>query len=147
MKLPISPGLRKALCYTLPVAISRHGELSMSEQESRELTKRVCALLGVREPFIRWSGRSRNGRYRLGTILIGPRAWRGVEDCLLHEIAHHVARVRCLREGWTRSGQGPHGTRFQKALLDVVAANGKPYAWATEYRALRRYGIQRQEAA
>ena len=112
----------------------------MTKDEAVLLMATLSERVGVKAPRLVWSTRSKNGRYKAGVVVVGPRAWRGVHDCILHELAHHVAWVYQLREGWTRRGQGPHGPRFRRALLDVVAADGWNYAWESEYRALRGLG-------
>jgi predicted SprT family Zn-dependent metalloprotease len=91
----------------------------------------VCWRLKINKPKVAWSGITRNGFYRCGTIHIGPKLWRGL-DGVLHEVAHHVVAVwYCVTI--KRRKVLPHGKEFQIALKAVAETWGE-YNWESEYK-------------
>ena len=99
-------------------------------------------------PTLRWSARDRRGHARLGDrITVGPRCWRGVEDTLLHEVAH----IMTFRRG---GNAREHSERFYLHLVAIVQehyGDSRRYGWATEYKRLkaraRRDGLLRNDVA
>ena len=118
----------------------------LTSKDVEDAARLLCAEFGVRRlPKIHWSMRSRNGRYRDGgalpTITVGPHAWRGVEACMLHEIAHHVDREGNREDGNLRPRRRWHDERFYLVLRHVVTAwygDIESYPWETEYRSIAR---------
>jgi hypothetical protein len=75
-------------------------------------------------------------RFREYSIIIGPQAWRGVTDNLLHEFGHAVIDYRHGRQ------RRPHGTLFQEILEQVARefyGHASQYGWATEYKSVYQY--------
>jgi hypothetical protein len=129
----------------------------MTREDAEQMVWFLCWRAGVKRPsVIAWTNRVVRGRYQYpskkhprGRLVIGQKAWRGPVDCLIHEVAHHVAAMRApklsprekamkVALGRRRGGGGRehHGPAFSLALEDVVRAWGS-YTWATEYPTVR----------
>jgi hypothetical protein len=119
-----------------------------------QVVARVCADLGCAPPKVSWTERTRNGRYRPGAIVVGPRLWRGW-DAVIHELAHHVDRllgvsdmvvsgpsgVSYLRRDW-------HGQQFRESLelvATIAYGDAKHYGWQTEYKAIQAWWERAQK--
>ena len=108
----------------------------MKREQAQEMIELLASEYHVVPPQLTWTNRAKNGRYfpRTRRICIGPRVWRGVVDCLLHEFAHHLYYVRKL---YART---PHGRAYHVILTDVVTrwyGDVKSYQWTTEYQSIR----------
>ena len=104
----------------------------MTKDQAAALIKSTLKAFGVTRPVtLNWTKRSRNGRAYMGSfrITIGPRAWRGVEMCLLHEIAHLLA-----------PRNSHHNYKFFTILAKIVKhhfGDVRLYDWHNEYRRIR----------
>lgn len=113
---------------------------------TRAEVQEVIAVLAVEFdmpiPKLRWSIRSTRGRAMyvrsksLYVISMGPCVWRGTTNCLLHEFAHCLDRVRNGR-------MNGHNGYYMAALRDTVLAwfgNLSQYDWDSEYTSVSAYG-------
>lgn len=123
-----------------------NGANATTREDAQSVINVICWKLKVTPAKLEWQikgNRAKNGRYEYGsqTIFAGPHTWRGL-DCLLHEIAHHVQRMRfgaTLRHSY----KSHHGREFQIALVLVVKTwygNLESYSWNTEYKRLASFG-------
>ena len=74
-----------------------------------------------------WSNGRRAGVYfpKRNIILMGPKAWNGVESTFLHLYAHAILHQNCLNSR-------PHSLRYMECLWKLVIAhydNPMRYQW------------------
>lgn len=118
----------------------------MDQQQTQDCVALLAAHFKLPMPTIRWSKRSRNGKYvhKGRVLLLGAKLWRGVLAGTVHEFAHYLQYMRRERT-FANPKHHPlktHGEEYQRALLDVVKlayTDPTTYPWETEYKALRRY--------
>lgn len=110
--------------------------MNNDEQKIKSVLDGLADRFQVSRPKLCYSAITRRGRYyyRGERILIGPRCWRGIEQSLVHEFAHHLATKR--------HGDCGHNARFIAALFDTAAAHfvdPTKYLWRTEYKSIQRW--------
>lgn len=103
--------------------------------------ERLSRKYGIDAPKLYWSHGRRKGIYRPQTdsIYLGPNAWNGVTDTLLHCITHAIVhKVSIDRE--------LHGIGFLDTLWTVVLEyykNPNLYGWYNEHNIVFEYGRNR----
>ncbi len=115
----------------------------MTHDEAQSIVNLVCWKFGVAPAKLDWrttGTKAKNGVYfpHSKTIQTGPHSWRGVENTLIHELAHHLTPVVYRQKNWSQ-----HGKEFQLNLLKVANfwfGDWRRYAWHTEYKRLQSYG-------
>jgi hypothetical protein len=124
----------------------------MTRDDAASVINVVCWKLKIAPAKLHWEtkgNRAKNGLYQPldKTIFVGPHTWRGL-DCLLHEIAHHVVKMKfgvaCPLRNFNRA---QHGREFQLMLLAVVKTwYGNPdlYSWKTEYKRIGQFGSKQK---
>lgn len=107
----------------------------MNEARCEDAILEICGHFRIsryKRPNLNWAPRSSNGHFSgsTNTITIGPKAWRGVELCFIHEMAHAL--------DYATHGTTDHSMRFTLILLQLVKywydGDVKAYSWHTEYK-------------
>lgn len=109
-------------------------------RKAREQVAILAKALDVRAPAVQLAPKYQHSFYGISerTIYLctGSAGWT-VEDCILHEFAHHVVQMR-----YTRRCKLHHGPEFKAAMVQVVRAwygeNTDRYEWKKEYKSVQR---------
>ena len=107
---------------------------TMDEDGAREMLALLSPEFGVPPPRLRWIMGARAWYYyNLREIRVGPNSWGGVENCVIHEFAHHVAQ--------SLDGNYGHRGRFFEYLCEVARVwygDESRYGWSYEYKSLQK---------
>jgi predicted SprT family Zn-dependent metalloprotease len=113
----------------------------MTKPDVLEAVLLLASEFNIPTPSLKWNERTRNGvaNPRKNSISLGHLAWRGVQDCMLHEFAHILA---FQRHGKVKN----HGKEFKTCLEEVIIAwlgDVRKYGWKTEYKYVVEHGRRR----
>jgi hypothetical protein len=107
--------------------------------DARMILERLSDKFSIEPPRLKWSHGRRRGIYlnHDDCILLGPRAWSGPTDTLLHCFAHAVTHKHQVEDSY-------HGLKFLDTLWHVVSTHydGMPerYSWYSDHNAVFEYG-------
>lgn len=104
----------------------------------QEIANILAAEFNIKPPLVSINSRRRGASYtpmfrRINIPFAG--SWRGTENSMVHEFAHHLVNVRSPRAR-------PHGSEFIRALAEVSAAwygDIHQYDWKTEYKSVKSW--------
>ena len=113
----------------------------MKPEDIKDNVTMICKKLKVRKPKIKLNPRGRRGKYysRQRMIDIHLNCWRGIEQCVLHELAHHLEYTR--NGGRSAEPNTAHGATFVACLVQVTNiwyGHHSEYDWSTEYSTVQK---------
>lgn len=120
--------------YTPPMELTQ-------PRDVRLILDRLSYRLGIDTPKLKWSSGRRRGIYLKSekAILIGPKAWNGVADTLLHCLAHAVVEHYHVVESL-------HGLSFLNSLWTMTLLyynDPTRYGWYCEHSEIFTFGKNR----